>query len=69
MIAGEVEELRTQLESADRARKAAEMELSEANDRVNELQAQTTSLSGQKRKLEGDVTAMQVNRLCHSREH
>ncbi len=33
MIAGEVEELRSQLESAERARKAAESELHEAADR------------------------------------
>lgn len=33
MIAGEVEELRSQLEAAERARKAAEGELHEAADR------------------------------------
>ena len=33
MIAGEVEELRSQLEAAERARKAAESELHEAADR------------------------------------
>ncbi len=57
---GEAEEARTSLESADRARKASESELSEAMDRVNELTAQIASVSGQKRKLDNDVTAMQV---------
>lgn len=45
---------------ADRARKAAENELADANDRVNELSAQATSFQAQKRKLEADIQAMQV---------
>lgn len=61
VLAGELEELRTQLESAERARKAAESELHEASDRVSELSVQTTSLTGAKRKLETDIQAMQVN--------
>jgi peptidoglycan hydrolase CwlO-like protein len=46
---------------ADRARKAAENELTDANDRVNELSAQVSSFSGQKRKLEADIQAMQTD--------
>ena len=61
MLNGECEELRTHLEQAERGRKAAENELADANDRVNELQAQVSSISSQKRKLEGDVTAMTVS--------
>lgn len=61
IIQGEVEELRTALEQAERARKASENELADANDRVNELSAQVSSIQGQKRKLEGDITAMQVS--------
>lgn len=45
---------------AERSRKAAENEVVDANDRVNELQANVSSLSGQKRKLESDINAMQV---------
>merc|ERR1719339_695621 len=60
-LSGEIEELRTSLERAERARKAAENELSDANDRANELTAQVSSVSGQKRKLEGDVQAMQTD--------
>jgi predicted nucleic acid-binding Zn-ribbon protein len=46
MLSGEVEELRTALEQAERARKGAENELFEANDRVNELSAEVQSLQG-----------------------
>ncbi len=60
-VQGEVEELRTSLETADRAKKAAESERSEAADRVNELSAQSQSLQSQKRKLEADLSAMQVS--------
>lgn len=60
VVQGEVEELRTSLETADRAKKAAEGERAEAADRVNELTGQTQSLSSQKRKLEADLSAMQV---------
>lgn len=61
VVQGEVEELRTSLETADRAKKAAESERAEAADRVNELAAQAQSLSSQKRKLEADLSAMQVS--------
>ena len=54
-----------QLESAERARKAAESELHEASDRVSELSTQAASLSGAKRKLETDVQAMQVKPSYH----
>ena len=60
-MAGEVEETRTQLESGERARKAAEAELHEANDRVSELSASNSSLASAKRKLENDCQAMQVD--------
>ena len=52
VIAGELEELRTQLETAERARKAAEAELNETVDRVSELTASNNSLAATKRKLE-----------------
>jgi len=63
VLAGEIEELRTQLEAAERARKAAESELHEASDRVSDLSNSNSSLATQKRKLENDIQAMQVNRL------
>jgi len=60
VLAGEIEELRTQLEAAERARKAAENELHEASDRVGDLSNANSSLATQKRKLENDIQAMQV---------
>ncbi len=56
----ELEELRSSLESAERARKQAEGELSEATDRVNELSTTNASLAAHKRRLEADCQAMQV---------
>jgi len=61
VLTAEIEELRSALEQAERARKGAENELNDANDRVNELSAQNSSIHGQKRKLEGDVQAMQTD--------
>jgi len=58
VLAGELEELRTQLESAERARKAAEGELHEASDRVSDLTSTVTSISTQKRKLENDIQSI-----------
>lgn len=46
---------------AERARKQSENELIDANDRVNELSTQVTSIQAQKRKLEADITAMTVS--------
>lgn len=60
VLAGEIEELRTQLEAAERGRKAAEGELHEAADRVSELSASNATTNAAKRKLESDVQAMQV---------
>ena len=61
MMSTELDELRSSLEAAERARKNAENELSETNDRVNELSTQNASLAAHKRRLEGDVQAMQVS--------
>ena len=58
MMLSELEELRTALEQAERARKAADSELVEASERVSELQTMNSSLSSAKRKLEGDIGAM-----------
>ena len=66
VLAGEMEELRTRLEAAERARKAAESELHEASDRVNELAQHNSSLNVHKRKLETDMQAMQVRHAGHA---
>lgn len=46
---------------AERARKNAEGELSEASTRVNELTISITSLSGDKRRLESDVQSLSAS--------
>jgi len=61
VLAGEIEELRAQVEAAERARKIAESELHEASDRVSELSTSASSFSAQKRKLENDIQAMHVS--------
>jgi len=66
VLAGEIEELRAQVEAAERARKIAEGELHEASDRVSELSASSSSFSAQKRKLENDIQAMHVSFLLVS---
>ena len=58
MLNGEIEEMRTMLEQAERGRKSAENELLEAADRVNELSASSAHMNAQKRKLEGDLTSL-----------
>lgn len=47
------------LSQAERGRKNAENELADANARVSELTLIVTSLTNDKRRLEGDVAAMQ----------
>ena len=58
VLSGEVDEIRSTLDSAEKGRKIAEGELFQANDRVNELSAQVNSLQASKRKLEGDIRAL-----------
>ena len=60
-LALELDELRVQLESTERARKAADTELHEATDRVAELSDANSSLVSSKRKLEVDIQTMRVN--------
>jgi len=59
-LSGELEELRTQMEMSERARKSAESELNDAAERVSELMAANASLTSARRKLEADMHAMQV---------
>ena len=61
MLNGELEELRTLLEQAERGRKGVEAELMEAADRVNELSGSSSQLASQKRKLEQDLSAMNAD--------
>nr|ALR88564.1 myosin heavy chain striated muscle-like 115 [Saccoglossus kowalevskii] len=60
MLQNECEDCRNALEQADRLRRAAEAELGDASDRVNELTAQNNSLNSVKRKVEAEVQALQT---------
>ena len=61
LIAGELEELRTALDQAERARRAAQTELNDAADCISELSTQNATISSQKRQLESTVAAMQAD--------
>jgi len=55
----ESEEMRSSMESAERARKATEMDLHDAFEQISELSSAVANLNAQKRKLECDVAALQ----------
>ena len=59
-VQDELEELRSDLESAERARKAADSKLNEANEQITDLTSSVNALNNVKRKLENDVVALQV---------
>ncbi|KAI6195099.1 Myosin head [Aphelenchoides besseyi] len=58
LLQSEKEELMHQAEAAERARRAAENDLIELREAVNDLSAQVNSLGGLKRKLEGELQAL-----------
>jgi myosin heavy chain 6/7 len=60
-LANELDESRTLLEAADRARRGAEQELSEGHEQINDLSAQADSLSSNKRKLEAELQTLHVS--------
>lgn len=60
LLQSEKEEITVALEQAERARRQAEREAHECHDKVNELNAQASSLSGAKKKLEAELQAIQV---------
>ncbi len=68
MIHGEIEELTTQLEAAERARKAAEGELAEATDKVTELTANNSGSNAARRKLESDLQVREAGVLRRRKE-
>merc|ERR1712228_299279 len=57
----ELSEMQTTLESADRAKKAVEMELQETVDRIQEITVQNSSLANTKRKLDQDIQALHAD--------
>ena len=54
-------EFRNALEQNDRARKAMEIDLIEASDRLNEVNSANGGLVAHKRKLEGDLVALRTD--------
>lgn len=58
ILQSEKEELLVQAEQAERARRAAEADLIELREAVNDLSSQVNSLNGLKRKLEGELQAL-----------
>ncbi|XP_018600630.2 myosin-7-like [Scleropages formosus] len=60
LLQAELEELRSMVEQTERARKLAEQELLDVNERVQLLHSQNTSLLNQKKKLEADTSQLQT---------
>ncbi|XP_003747771.1 myosin heavy chain, muscle [Galendromus occidentalis] len=58
---GELEEARQLLDQSERARRSAESELTELRDQAAGMSANNASLSMAKRKLEGEVQALQAD--------
>merc|ERR1712226_959105 len=53
-----LEEARTLLEQADRARRITEQELSDTNEQLSELTCQNQAIAGAKRKLESEIQTL-----------
>merc|ERR1712142_875032 len=53
-----LEEARTLLEQADRARRLAEQELSDTNEQLSDLTCQNQAIAGAKRKLEAEMQTL-----------
>jgi prefoldin subunit 5 len=61
LLAGEIEELRAQIDVLEKTRKMVEGELQEATDRISELTAANSTLVTIKKKLETDLQALHVS--------
>jgi chromosome segregation ATPase len=61
MLNGELDEIRSALEQAERSRKAAENELHDAADRISELSGSNANLTAFKRKLEAELVSLQAD--------
>jgi chromosome segregation ATPase len=61
LLSSELEEVKSQVEVLERARKAVEADLYEAADRVTELTATNIALAAAKKKLEADMQAVHVS--------
>jgi chromosome segregation ATPase len=59
-LMGEVDELRSALDQSDRNRKAAEADMTDAVDRMNEMSSVNAGNVAYKRKLESDINALRL---------
>merc|ERR1719266_1767193 len=66
-LQGEVEEARALLDSADRSKKQADMELSEARAAVNDMTTINSKAGADKRRLEGSIHTMhaEIDDMLH----
>jgi len=60
-IQNALEEARTLLEQADRARRTTEQELSDTNEQLSELTCQNQAIAGAKRKLESEMQTLHAD--------
>jgi len=60
-MANALEEARTLLEQADRARRQAEQELSDTNEQLSDLTCQNQAIAGAKRKLESEMQTLHAD--------
>merc|ERR1712168_678246 len=66
-LAGEMEEARSLLDSADRGKRQTEAELAEARNAVNEMTSINSRASADKRSVEGQVHTLhaEIDDMCH----
>merc|ERR1711983_641144 len=66
-LQGELEEARALLDSADRGKKQADMELAEARGAVNDMSVINSKASAEKRRLESSIHTMhaEIDDLVH----
>lgn len=57
-LVADIDELHSQLDHADRVRKALENDLNDAAERVNEFSLANANLAGQKRKADSDLDSV-----------
>ena len=55
MMSNEVQELRNGYEQAEKLRRSAEGDVSDASERITDIQSQLNALNAAKRKLEADL--------------
>lgn len=65
LLAGELEDMKSQLEVLEKNRKVYEGELTEAAERISELTTANSALNVSKKKLESDIQTIRVSIPIH----